>query len=316
MDLTLSAETRDLIDVFSRAVGAEGGIDLARTAERDAIGAYKRVSALLDTLGIGDLRPDDGADAMVAAAELCRVAGQHALPYPLPETLAAHGLDADAVIVVDPASPHIHHVAAVDTWLALGSDGHAFEVVEHVAPAGGIVSPFVSVVSLSGAPASHTAAPATWMVLDAAYVLGILDAAVSLTIHHVADRVQFGRPLKDFQTIQFRTADLVVTIAGLEQLLRYTSWALGARSHAAAVDSLAARFAVLDAARSVLQEAHQLHGAVGFTDEHDLSVLSRHVQARLRVPWDLEATAERLARQIDASGFDGLLSATGAEVGS
>jgi hypothetical protein len=56
----------------------------------------------------------------------------------------------------------------------------------------------------------------------------------------------------------------------------------------------------------VLRTSHQLHGAVGFCDEHDLSVLTRHAQPLLRLPFGLEATTERLIGATAALGFESL----------
>ena len=64
----------------------------------------------------------------------------------------------------------------------------------------------------------------------------------------------------------------------------------------ALVDVLALRTFALESARSVLSTSHLLHGAVGFCDEHDLSVVTGSVQSSLRLPTDLARTGELLRR--------------------
>ena len=59
-------------------------------------------------------------------------------------------------------------------------------------------------------------------------------------------------------------------------------------------------------ARSVLRTCQQLHGAAGVCDEYDISVLARHIQPALRLPFGAERTATELADAIDADGFVGL----------
>ena len=47
-------------------------------------------------------------------------------------------------------------------------------------------------------------------------------------------------------------------------------------------------------------------GAVGLCDEHDLTVITLTLQARLRLPLDLEATLDALAAAVETDGFDSL----------
>ena len=71
-------------------------------------------------------------------------------------------------------------------------------------------------------------------------------------------------------------------------------------------DVLALRVHAIDVARTVLRTCQQLHGAAGVCDEYDISVLTRHVQPALRLPWSAERTATELAEAIQRDGFEGL----------
>lgn len=311
MDLTLPADSVAFADVFKKALVGVGGIELARQAESDSNAATGTVTELLHDLGIDDLKPADSVDSAITAVEICRCAGAQVLPHPLPELLTAQGLvDADALALVEPNAPYVHHADAVESWLAIDLEGSVRTITEMASPLGGVMSPFTSSIVLGDKMGSVAGAQALWMTLDAAYCVGALRTALNLTVSHVSSRVQFNRPLKDFQSVRFRVADMVVAVSGVEELTYYTAWALIARPENALTDALALRLATLDSARDVLQSAHQLHGAIGFTDEHDLSVLSRHIQARLRLPWDLEATAGLLTERVDSHGFDGLFTAS------
>ena len=68
---------------------------------------------------------------------------------------------------------------------------------------------------------------------------------------------------------------------------------------------LALRVHAIDIARAVLRTCQQLHGAAGVCDEYDISVLTRHIQPALRLPFGAERTAAELADAIAADGFVG-----------
>ncbi|MGH9301398.1 MAG: acyl-CoA dehydrogenase family protein, partial [Acidimicrobiales bacterium] len=144
------------------------------------------------------------------------------------------------------------------------------------------------------------------LTLTAWQVLGTLERAVELAVGHVKDRVQFNKPLSAFQAVQFQLADASVAVTGLRQLCQFTLWRVATDPHAAIADALAVRLAALDSARTVLRTTQQLFGASGLCDEYDISILVRHVQPALRLPWGADHTAEHLARAVRQVGFDSL----------
>jgi alkylation response protein AidB-like acyl-CoA dehydrogenase len=99
----------------------------------------------------------------------------------------------------------------------------------------------------------------------------------------------------------------VVAHRGLEELAKFTTWRLGVADPAALLaDAVALRLHADDVAVQVLRCCHQLFGAVGFCDEHDLSVLDRHLQPLLRLPYTAEALADRLAPAVSAGQLESL----------
>lgn len=104
-------------------------------------------------------------------------------------------------------------------------------------------------------------------------VCAALDGALAITVTHAADREQFGRPLARFQAV----SNLVADIAGEAALARAaTEAALSAavRSDWSAPDLTflvgVARSCAGRAATVVARNAHQVHGAIGTTQEHQL----------------------------------------------
>jgi alkylation response protein AidB-like acyl-CoA dehydrogenase len=172
------------------------------------------------------------------------------------------------------------------------------------------LGPFVTGIELtaSSEPASRQE-EAFALMLSSYRILGAAERALEMSVEHTTSRVQFGKPLSSFQGVEFQLADVAVAVAGLRELAHYTTWALHAQSNASPlVEALSLRAHALDCGQRVLRTAHQLHGAIGFCDEHDLSVINRHIQPHLRLPEPIDVVCERLLGEIEVSGYDSLFS--------
>jgi alkylation response protein AidB-like acyl-CoA dehydrogenase len=111
----------------------------------------------------------------------------------------------------------------------------------------------------------------------AGYLLGMIDAALTLALEYLGIRKQFGRLLGSFQVLQHRAVDLhlqrVLSRASLDSAAALYDAGAPARETRAAVSRAKARAA--DAALLITRQAVQLHGAIGYTDEHDVGLYLR-----------------------------------------
>jgi alkylation response protein AidB-like acyl-CoA dehydrogenase len=148
-------------------------------------------------------------------------------------------------------------------------------------------------------------ATAAW-ALSAVTVLGHVEASIELAAAHVRDRHQFGQRIADFQAVQFQVADAVVAAQGLAELARFTMWRVSELGPGARTDALALRVHAADVARTAMRTAQQLHGASGVSDEYDVSVLCRRVQAPLRLPVSSDRVLDMLVGEVRDSGFASL----------
>jgi len=104
-------------------------------------------------------------------------------------------------------------------------------------------------------------------------IIGALDAAAAMSVAHTRERIQFGRALSKFQAVQHALAAMAGEI---ERARAVATLAVAAASDYgfSAVETeyavTAARVAVGRAVTPVTTIAHQLHGAIGVTDEHPL----------------------------------------------
>lgn len=112
----------------------------------------------------------------------------------------------------------------------------------------------------------------------AAQLVGAAEALRDAAVDYAKQRTQFGRVIGSYQAIKHKLADVHIAIELARPLVHGAALSLDPRDVSAA--KAAASEAGLLAARSALQT----HGAIGFTQEHDLSLLLLRVQA-LRSAW-------------------------------
>jgi alkylation response protein AidB-like acyl-CoA dehydrogenase len=176
--------------------------------------------------------------------------------------LAREG-NADGALSLCLVEPHARgvHAAAITTV-----DGRAAcELTLDAAP----------VAARLGAPGAI--ADEVERVLDIAAALacaegiGVLEVLFDSTLEYLKQRQQFGRPLASNQALQHRLVDMHTLLREAAGMARHAVHALDGdavlRRHAVAT----AKAFVGDALRHIGQEAVQLHGAIGTTDEFPLS---------------------------------------------
>jgi Acyl-CoA dehydrogenase, C-terminal domain len=309
MNLEMPETAIDFGAAAERAFVDAGGVDLGRRAEARPDLRAAVVAPLLDLLGALDLGVADDLDTALAGGELCRVAGRCALPYPVIAVLASAARDRPPVALVDPVLPRADHGDLFPRWRLAAIDGGVWEGRPEGPPLGTELGPFVVDMATSSTEDPGPVDVPMLLTLTAWQILGTLERALELTVEHVNTRHQFGGPLARFQAVQFQVADATVAVRSLWELAHFTLWRLWVAPLDRLVDALALRAQALESAHAVLRTCHQLHGAIGFCDEHDLSILSRHAQPLLRLSAGLEATTEQLMAAIDHTGFDSLFDA-------
>ncbi len=115
-------------------------------------------------------------------------------------------------------------------------------------------------------------------VLQASYAVGLCERALSLAVNHVSTREQFGRPIGSFQAVAHRCADMRIDIDACRYLALQAAWRLD-QGGRADLDVAAAKAYINDAVRRVFTNAHQVHGAIGYSTEYDLQLFTRRAKA-------------------------------------
>ncbi|MEU4349705.1 acyl-CoA dehydrogenase family protein [Streptomyces sp. NPDC023838] len=124
----------------------------------------------------------------------------------------------------------------------------------------------------------------------AAQAVGVAEELLRRTVAYVKQRTQFGVPIGSFQAVKHRLADTLLAVEFARPLV------YGAALTLAPGDLAAAKAAAGEAAYTAARAALQLHGAVGYTEELDLSLWLRKARP-LRDAWGTPAAcrAEVLA---------------------
>jgi acyl-CoA dehydrogenase len=114
---------------------------------------------------------------------------------------------------------------------------------------------------------------ARYALSRAVQISAALDEVVAWTLQHAAQRTQFGRPLNRFQSVQGDIARMAGEAAAAAALAESAVERVS-RQPGAAIACAAAKARAAVAASTVCRLSHQIHGAIGFTLEHRLHLLT------------------------------------------
>lgn len=131
-------------------------------------------------------------------------------------------------------------------------------------------------------------------------MVGALERVLELSVRYAGERVQFGRPIGRFQAVQQEIAVLAGEVAA-------ATAAVAAAVESCDVLAIAvAKIRAGDAATKGASIAHQVHGAIGFTEEHELHRFTLRLWAWRDEFGSEEHWAVALGKLVAAAGPHGL----------
>jgi len=206
---------------------------------------------------------------------------------------AAGGANAFAVTAIGPDGPVVAWVPAGATGVTVTADP-AFDgsMLSTAAFDGVRIAPDGIAASSAVTPVLLRQVLDEALVLASAELLGILSAAFKRTRDYACQRTQFGKAIGSFQALQHRMVDLFIqqelTRACIEDAIAACAYGDAARRSicASAAKARASAAAVLIGRQSI-----QIHGAVGYADEHDIGLFLK--RAVVRSAWLGTATVHR-----------------------
>ena len=134
-----------------------------------------------------------------------------------------------------------------------------------------------------------------------AFAAGAMERLIEITCEYVNTRRQFGRPLAAFQALQHRLADMLVQKECALSMAYVAALALDEADSAARRRMLSgAKVVVAKAARLVGQQAVQLHGGMGITDELNVGDYFKHLTMTDVLLGDTDYHVERYCAEMTA----------------
>ena len=114
-------------------------------------------------------------------------------------------------------------------------------------------------------------------ILKCGEMLGGLERVAEMTIEYVKQRHQFGKPIGSLQVIQHYCADLV-TFLETTRMITYQAASLMSEGIPCDKEVAMAKAWCSDAYKKSTWLAMQIHGGIGFTEEHDLHLYYKHAK--------------------------------------
>ena len=134
-------------------------------------------------------------------------------------------------------------------------------------------------------------------VAKCAEMLGGAQRTLDMTVEYAKGRIQFGRSIGSFQAIQHHVADMAADVEGCRHITYQAAWSL-AEGLPSEREVAMAKAWVSEAYHRVCMTAHQCHGAIGFTKEHDLQLYSRRSKAGELMFGDADLHLEAVASAV------------------
>ncbi len=122
----------------------------------------------------------------------------------------------------------------------------------------------------------------------AACSLGAAQIALTKTLAYMGERKAFGKPIDQFQGLQFRLADMEIELQAARTFLRHAAWKLDTGAPDATKFCAMAKKFVTETGSKVVDQCLQLHGGYGYLADYGIEKLVRD----LRVHQILEGTNE------------------------
>jgi alkylation response protein AidB-like acyl-CoA dehydrogenase len=264
--------------------------------------------AALGVLGLGTESGGGGALEIAAAMETL---GGHGVPGPLVGTFTAAALlGADNVESITTGETLVS-VGSRDLfpWAPLASifieiDGEAAWLLESPTsiepldttgnePWGRFVS--TRLESLAGAERALALAD----IAIAAYVVGAAGELLDLGAEYAGDRVQFNKPIATFQAVSHPLAVAWTRVNASRIIARGAADKLDRGAVDAASAAATARLSATASATAVAYQAHQLFGAMGFTEEGPVAHLSHRIRQVGMLPPDQSRARDLVLQPLD-----------------
>ncbi len=275
-------ETMVVMEALGRVIALEpylATVVLAGAALKLA-GSAAQKEALIPQIADGSLRlavAHGERQARYDLADVVTTAAKTASGWRLDgaKSVVVHGDSADRLIVSARVSGDRHDPGGIGLFLV---DPHASGVARRAYPMRD--GTHAADIALSGVEAEVLGEPDQGLAIiervnqagiaaTSAEAVGAMETMLKMTVDYLKTRVQFGRPIGDNQALQHRATEMMIAMEQGRSLAMLAAVMVDDENAAQRDHDLStAKVGVGQAARFVSQNAVQLHGGIGMTDEY------------------------------------------------
>jgi alkylation response protein AidB-like acyl-CoA dehydrogenase len=303
VNFEIDDQQRDFAASIDAALGSADVPAAVRAWAAGDTGPGRKVWAQLADLGVTALMVPEQFDGIAAHPVDLVVAlerlGRWNVPGPVVESLAVAPLllgddermgalaagELIATVAAPPLAPRAVDADSAGLILLAGAD----RVEEATAgPPRESIDPSRRLFDVEGSGASWDADIARALEFGAlgtaALLVGAAQAMLDAAVAYAKQRSQFGTVIGTYQAIKHALADVLIAVELARPLVYGAALSLADGAPDTARDVSAAKAAAAEAALLAARSSLQTHGAIGYTQEHDLSLLLLRAQA-LRPAW-------------------------------
>jgi alkylation response protein AidB-like acyl-CoA dehydrogenase len=136
-------------------------------------------------------------------------------------------------------------------------------------------------------------------VLVSADALGVMEQMLDATVEYTLQRKQFGVPIGSFQAVKHAAAEMLVKVESARSIVYLAAASVAAGHPDAPLHAAAAKAQVCGASAAAADAALTLHGAIGYTWEHDLQIFYKRAKLDAELFGSPGAWNDRLADLLD-----------------
>lgn len=126
-------------------------------------------------------------------------------------------------------------------------------------------------------------------------MVGGAQQVLEMTTAYAKERVQYGKPIGSYQAIQHYLANMAVDVDGCRFVSYKAAWKLS-EGEDCALDVAIAKAWTSEAYRRATSYGHRIHGAIGFTLDHDMQLYYRRAKAAEVTYGDSDFHREKIAQ--------------------
>ena len=275
---------------LSEEIGGQGGglLELALTAVELARCAAPS-SAWTASVLAAPLLPPDLAEKVLQSGEFAAVVADSSRPLDAPPTLAVTGNVVTGVVASVLGADRADHLVVP----VAGADGVQLVSVASSAPGVSVEksvlldrSRSVATVRFEGVVVEPLEAGAGALseaslasaVLTAADSLGAMEKMLELAVEYSKTRQQFGVPIGSFQAVKHAAAAILVSVEAARSIVYYAAESVHTGHEERALHAATAKAQVTASGVGAADSALTIHGAVGYTWEHDLHLFYKRAK--------------------------------------